>query len=68
MIDDIVKLIRSFSRLIPFEAFSFLGTPCRGWHDSISKNYVVDNKKLIAKKQSEIDFNDLGKPIEEIVF
>lgn len=32
---------RSFSRLIPFEAFSFLGTPCRGWHDSIPNTYVV---------------------------
>lgn len=32
---------RSFSRLIPFEAFSFLGNPV-GWHDSISNTYVVN--------------------------
>ena len=30
---------RTFSRLIPFEAFSFLGE--RGWHDSIPKTFVV---------------------------
>ncbi len=32
---------RSFARFIPFEAFSFLGETGRGWHDSLSKTYVV---------------------------
>ena len=32
---------RTFCRLIPFEPFSFLGTPARGWHDSITKTFVV---------------------------
>ncbi len=32
---------RTFCRLIPFEAFSFFGTPCRGWHDKIPKTFVV---------------------------
>ena len=32
---------RSLCRLIPFEAFSFLGGS-RGWHDSISHTVVVD--------------------------
>ena len=32
---------RTFSRFIPFEAFSFLGTPCRGWHDSLPNTYVI---------------------------
>jgi len=32
---------RSFARLIPFEAFSFLGTPPVGWHDSLSKTRVI---------------------------
>jgi|ERR1051326_3275697 uncharacterized RDD family membrane protein YckC len=32
---------RSFSRLIPFEAFSFLANPV-GWHDSISGTYVIN--------------------------
>jgi len=35
---------RSLCRFIPFEAFSFLGDDVRGWHDSISKTYVVKNK------------------------
>ncbi len=43
-------LIRSLCRLIPFNAFSFLGISGRGWHDTISKTYVV-NKKLLAEKK-----------------
>jgi uncharacterized RDD family membrane protein YckC len=34
-------LIRSLSRCIPFEAFSFFGSADSGWHDSISKTRVV---------------------------
>lgn len=38
----IVKLIiRSACRLIPFEAFSFLGSNKRGWHDTISDTFVI---------------------------
>ena len=33
---------RTLCRFIPFDAFSYLGTPCVGWHDSISKTRVVD--------------------------
>ncbi len=33
-------LVRNFSRLIPFDALSFLLSD-RGWHDSISKTHVV---------------------------
>ncbi len=32
---------RTLARLIPLEAFSFLGRSARGWHDSIPKTYVV---------------------------
>ena len=32
---------RSFARFIPFDAFSYLGETGRGWHDSLSKTYVV---------------------------
>jgi uncharacterized RDD family membrane protein YckC len=32
---------RSFARLIPFEAFSFLGSKPNGWHDTLSKTRVV---------------------------
>ncbi|MCC2547084.1 RDD family protein [Hymenobacter sp. BT175] len=34
-------LIRSLCRLIPFEAFSFLGDPESGLHDRLSKTRVV---------------------------
>jgi uncharacterized RDD family membrane protein YckC len=44
-------LIRSLCRLIPFNAFSFLGLPSRGWHDSISKTYVVNRKLLHERKR-----------------
>jgi len=32
---------RTFSRFIPFEAFSFFSADARGWHDSLPKTYVV---------------------------
>jgi uncharacterized RDD family membrane protein YckC len=32
---------RTFSRFIPFEAFSFFVTDGRGWHDSLPKTFVV---------------------------
>ena len=45
-------LVRSLCRLIPFEVLSFIGMPARGWHDSISKTYVV-NKKLLEDKKKQ---------------
>jgi uncharacterized RDD family membrane protein YckC len=35
---------RSISRLVPFEAFSFLGAEPRGWHDRWTETYVVNKK------------------------
>lgn len=36
---------RSFARLIPFDAFSFLGRPNPvGWHDSLSGTRVISNR------------------------
>lgn len=32
---------RTFARLVPFEQFSFLGSPSRGWHDEWSDTWVV---------------------------
>lgn len=32
---------RTFARIIPFEAFTFLGSETRGWHDEMPKTYVV---------------------------
>ena len=39
--------IRSWCRLIPFEAFSFLGKKPTGWHDTLSKTIVVDESKFL---------------------
>ena len=44
-------LVRSLCRLIPFNALSFLGVYGRGWHDTISKTYVVNKKALDEKKR-----------------
>lgn len=53
-------LKRSFSRIIPFEAFSFLGSDARGWHDTISKTYVVDMVRFEAKKKSYSELDQIG--------
>lgn len=58
-------LKRSFSRIIPFEAFSFLGAEGRGWHDTISKTYVVDIEKLEIKMNSSNSLDQIGVPQEE---
>ncbi|PWA04565.1 RDD family protein [Flavobacterium psychrotolerans] len=41
---------RTLCRLIPFEAFTFLGKRSRGWHDSFSHTYVVRKHRFIEKK------------------
>ncbi len=56
---DILK--RTFSRLLPFEQFSFIGKESTGWHDSISKTHVVDISKFEAKIASIDDLNEIGK-------
>jgi len=53
-------LKRSFSRIIPFEAFSFLGSEGRGWHDTISNTYVVDLAKFEAKKKAQSELDQIG--------
>lgn len=35
---------RGFIRIIPFEIFSALGSPCFPWHDRWSRTYVIDIK------------------------
>ena len=37
---------RTLCRFIPFEQFSFLGSRAVGWHDSISKTRVVEDRFL----------------------
>lgn len=54
-------IIRSLCRMIPFNAFSFLGNSSRGWHDSLSKTYVVDTRKFDEHQKAHTDFQLLGK-------
>lgn len=55
-----IILKRSLCRLIPFEIFSFLGSPSRGWHDSISNTYVVNKKDLENEVKLFHEFNLIG--------
>ena len=57
--------IRSVCGEIPFDALSFLGDQGRGWHDSISETYVVDEVKFKIKKKTELELDLIGKPTEE---
>jgi uncharacterized RDD family membrane protein YckC len=52
---------RSFSRWIPFDALSFLGTNGRGWHDSIANCYVVKADKFNEKKNAIIELEQIGQ-------
>jgi uncharacterized RDD family membrane protein YckC len=54
-------LKRSLVRLIPFQAFSFLGEGSTGWHDSISGTTVVDVKKYNDELYLKISFEEFGK-------
>ncbi|MCC7521544.1 MAG: RDD family protein [Flavobacteriaceae bacterium] len=53
-------ILRSLSRLVPFEAFSLLGTPPRGWYDDWTDTYVVNEKILEEQKEHFHNFKDLG--------
>jgi|GEM_PF-569974 len=46
-------LTRTFCRLIPFDALSFIGSEARGWHDSISRTYVVKSVDIHEKEAAE---------------
>jgi len=54
-------ITRSLCRMIPFNAFSFLGNSPRGWHDTIPKIFVVDVQKFEDQKKAHTDFQLLGK-------
>lgn len=51
---------RTLCRLIPFEAFSFFGSPGTGWHDTISGTVVVDAKKYEAALNLKNSFEEIG--------
>lgn len=43
--------LRTICRWVPFEPFSCLGTPSRGWHDTWSKTYVIRKADLAVMKR-----------------
>ena len=57
-------MIRSVCRIIPFEQFSFLFIPNKGWHDMISKTYVVKKDVLEQRKRANNSVEDIGKTEE----
>lgn len=56
--------LRTLCRHIPFNHFSFLGEDARGWHDSISNTYVVDEKLFKAKKDASNSLDQIGQTDE----
>ena len=42
-------VIRTLVRLIPIEAFSFLSSNARGWHDTLSVTYVINRHEYISR-------------------
>jgi len=57
-------VIRSLCRIIPFEAFSFLGDEGKGWHDTLSKTFVVDIEKFETNRNVSSSIEQIGKPLE----
>jgi uncharacterized RDD family membrane protein YckC len=52
-------LKRNFSRIVPFDALSFLGS--RGWHDSWSDTRVVKRKSYLEALERENSIDDIGQ-------
>ena len=53
-------LRRTLCRIIPFDNLSFLGTPSRGWHDSITNTYVVRKDDFERSKELFYAFEEIG--------
>jgi uncharacterized RDD family membrane protein YckC len=43
-LDFKTAFVRSLCRIIPFDAFSYLGGKAVGWHDTISKTRVINDE------------------------
>ena len=54
-------VLRTLCRLIPFEMFSFVGEDSYGWHDSLSKTYVVDVKLYNEALNRRNSFDEIGQ-------
>ena len=59
-------MVRTICRLIPFNAFSFLGTLSRGWHDSLSKTYVVQKELFEETRELFYSLDEIGRAEESI--
>ncbi|MEO7445746.1 MAG: RDD family protein [Ferruginibacter sp.] len=46
-------MTRALSRLVPFETFSALGSPCDPWHDRWTDTMVIDIKRSSFLPESE---------------
>ncbi|MNK31120.1 RDD family protein [compost metagenome] len=55
--EDFLK--RNFSRIVPFDVLSFLGS--RGWHDSWSDTKVVKRKAYLEAVERETSIEDIGQ-------
>lgn len=60
-----IILRRTLCRIIPFDGLSFLGSPSRGWHDSITETYVVRKDDFERKKELFYAFDEIGVNQEE---
>jgi uncharacterized RDD family membrane protein YckC len=61
-----IILKRTLCRIIPFDALSFLGSPSRGWHDSIANTYVVKKDDFESKKELFYAFDEIGVNQDEL--
>jgi uncharacterized RDD family membrane protein YckC len=55
-----VIIKRTLCRLIPFEAFTFLGDTAAGLHDKLSNTRVVDVKKYDEALNLKNSFDEIG--------
>ncbi|MCU7618096.1 RDD family protein [Chryseobacterium sp. PBS4-4] len=51
-------LIRTVSRIVPFDALSFFGE--NGWHDTWSDTRVINIKNYKAERQRKSDIDNIG--------
>jgi len=61
-------LYRTLSRLIPFDALSFLGDEGKGWHDTLSKTIVVDVAKFNEGSMLQTSLEEIGTSENESSF
>jgi|GEM_PF-2584390 len=58
-------LLRALCRFIPFEAVTFLFSD-RGWHDKLSRTYVVNDKYVWENEDDAFDTYFTGEPEPEL--